>query len=268
MGLVLSIVVAIIIILVATLVFVPQSRQLLLSLVKAEEKEVHCPHRKEGCQWKGKHGSLRNHLNSDDGCDFERVKCDGCNEIFKRKDYLLHAIHDKVDCPNLSLLGRILGKWSPSSGCEWNGSCTKLRQHLNEQPTEKTWLEGCDFVKVKCIYCQDQFQRHQLKKKAQNLEAVLSQNDLRLLLVKTWDARIKWYNIGSELGTDPSTLESIQHDQRDNCDKCYREILLHWLRSNKRKTWKVVVDALKCCAVGYEQLSEEVKKCKYIYQCD
>ncbi len=54
-------------------------------------------------------------------------------------------------------------------GCEWTGELRQFDKHLNTDPQPGKQLDGCQFVKIDCIYnCDDQLQRryiqnHQIK---------------------------------------------------------------------------------------------------------
>ena len=40
----------------------------------------------------------------------------------------------------------------PRRGCEWEGDLAKLEKHLNENPSERTKVDGCLYVKIKCKF--------------------------------------------------------------------------------------------------------------------
>ena len=48
------------------------------------------------------------------------------------------------------------------SGCRWTGELRLLDEHLNVTPKPETLLEGCDFLKIKCIHCGYHCQRNLL----------------------------------------------------------------------------------------------------------
>ena len=44
--------------------------------------KVRCSNHKEGCEWVGELGTLKNHVDSEDGCDYVSVKCpNGCSKL-------------------------------------------------------------------------------------------------------------------------------------------------------------------------------------------
>ena len=48
-------------------------------------------------------------------------------------------------------------------GCQWEGELGQLDNHLNYNPTKDNHLEGCQFSKIKCLYCSDLFLRSDMK---------------------------------------------------------------------------------------------------------
>ena len=67
-----------------------------------------------------------------------------------------------------------------------------------------------------------------------------------------WDLRSKYYNIGLELGILPGTLDTIKMDNPSNCEDCYRDVVLKWLRGSgkKPKTKEVFEKALNSALVA------------------
>ena len=49
-------------------------------------------------------------------------------------------------------------------GCEWRGKLGKLEEHLNQDPSPESQLNGCEFVVVECMYykCGEWFQRRHI----------------------------------------------------------------------------------------------------------
>ena len=81
--------------------------------------------------------------------------CPCCNNpeftIFPNKG-LQRSLNDyKVRCTQLK------------SGCEWVGEILELEKHLNVSPQKEEQLKGCEFVKIKCLYCSDLFLRSAVK---------------------------------------------------------------------------------------------------------
>ena len=52
---------------------------------------IHCTNKEEGCQWIGELGSLKDHLESANGCDYVEMKCPNrCRKKMKRKNMAKH----------------------------------------------------------------------------------------------------------------------------------------------------------------------------------
>ena len=67
---------------------------------------VRCEHQKEGCEWNGELGQLDKHLNENpglgnqlDGCEFTRVACIHCVQLFERRLVTDHQIGSCPRCP-------------------------------------------------------------------------------------------------------------------------------------------------------------------------
>ena len=44
-------------------------------------------------------------------------------------------------------------------GCEWTGELGQFDVHLNNDPTPEKQLDGCQFAKIDCLYCEEKQQR-------------------------------------------------------------------------------------------------------------
>ena len=54
-------------------------------------------------------------------------------------------------------------------GCEWEGKVCELEGHLNQNPTNENQLNGCDFMKIHCQFCQEMFPRNQMDEHQENI---------------------------------------------------------------------------------------------------
>ena len=54
-------------------------------------------------------------------------------------------------------------------GCEWEGELQELDNHLNENPTNENQLNGCDYTKVCCQYCQETLPRIEMGDHLENI---------------------------------------------------------------------------------------------------
>ena len=92
---------------------------------------------------------------------------------------------------------------------------------------------------------------------------VLTIIDLRKVQRATWEARVKWYNIGLELEIDPGTLDTIKTDN-ENSDDRFRAMLMIWLKMVQPKpTLAALAEALQSPTVGFEHLAEQVQALKW-----
>ena len=68
--------------------------------------KVQCSHKKEGCQWTGELGKLDKHLNVNPklheqltGCEFARVECHHCCELYQRRYVTAHQMKECIRRP-------------------------------------------------------------------------------------------------------------------------------------------------------------------------
>ena len=84
-------------------------------------------------------------------------------------------------------------------------------------------------------------------------------DDLCIILKTIWEARVKWYYIGLELGVSAGTLDTLKKHNSQDPDDCLTAMLKYWLNNGKPKpSWAAVANALKSPVVGYAQLAEEL----------
>ena len=85
-----------------------------------------------------------------------------------------------------------------------------------------------------------------------------SPNDLQKVLNTIWEARAQWYNLGLGLDISPDSLDTIELDNGQKADRCFRAMLTQWLREHRRPTWSALAEALKSPSVGYSHLAQEI----------
>ena len=68
-----------------------------------------------------------------------------------------------------------------------------------------------------------------------------------------WDARVKWYHIGIQLGQKTTNLDVIGKEKDD--DTCFTRMIIEWLRKGKA-TWDELIDALNHKTVGFSGLAD------------
>ena len=78
---------------------------------------------------------------------------------------------------------------------------------------------------------------------AMNAAAQLSDADLALVMAEVYAARDKWPGIGMALKIPYDKIECIEGENVD-ADTGLRKMLLVWLRTGSKKTWKVLAEAL------------------------
>ena len=64
---------------------------------KIRSLKAYCSNKDKGCKWLGEINDVQNHLESDEGCEFEEVKCPEWCGILVQRRYL--ADHAENDCP-------------------------------------------------------------------------------------------------------------------------------------------------------------------------
>ena len=87
------------------------------------------------------------------------------------------------------------------------------------------------------------------------------------MLDEIFHVRSKWFNLGIELEMSSDDLEAIKVRHNNDPDACLLDLLTTWLKNlDPKPTWESLASALKSKAMGYEQLSEEVRQ-KYLTMC-
>ena len=107
---------------------------------------------------------------------------------------------------------------------------------------------------------------------APNLVTIILDNleitDLNGVKLALWNARAKWRDIGSWVGVDEATLDTMKG--KDHGDSL-RDVLSHWLRgvykpeekNSKPRTWHTLIDALRNKIVNEGVMADELEKEKY-----
>lgn len=91
------------------------------------------------------------------------------------------------------------------------------------------------------------------------LVGLLDISDLVKIQNLIWDGRVKWKNIGLNLGIDFSTLNVIEEDNPRNVDKCFQVMLTKWLQSGNGATLSDLIQALRTKSVGFEALADDIE---------
>lgn len=75
---------------------------------------------------------------------------------------------------------------------------------------------------------------------------ILTPENTREVLDKTWPHRAKWRQIGIQLDIDVGTLDAIEAN-RKTVEDCLTDLILHWLRnSDPKPTHGALTAALQC----------------------
>ena len=94
----------------------------------------------------------------------------------------------------------------------------------------------------------------------------LGVDDLPVVVEKLNDTRVKWYEIGLQLGVSVGTLNAIKKDYNSTSD-CLRETLMTWLKTSPSPpTWNDIVDVLRRSTVGEVRLAEDLEQKYYSTQ--
>lgn len=72
-----------------------------------------------------------------------------------------------------------------------------------------------------------------------------------------WNARLKWYSLGLELGIDETTLKVIRMNN-NGVDACFRDYLLKMI--NPLPSWQVIVKALCQPSVDCKKVASDIAR--------
>ena len=87
----------------------------------------------------------------------------------------------------------------------------------------------------------------------------LNTKDLCAIQKAVWDARAHWYNIGVGLDISVGTLDAIKETHNDRTDRCFTDVLVHWLkRGDPKPSLNALAKALESPSVGYGELAERI----------
>ena len=83
----------------------------------------------------------------------------------------------------------------------------------------------------------------------------LTSNDIQKVRNQIWEARVKWFDIGIELGINVNDLKAIKNGaNHHDIDNCFTDMLLIWLQQTGA-TWEALAKALRSKPVGYALLA-------------
>ena len=91
------------------------------------------------------------------------------------------------------------------------------------------------------------------------VDSILTEDDIASVLEAVWAGRAKWYNLGLELGIPVGTLDNIHQVNRYVTDDCFRAALITWLRSYElHPSWSSMARALRAAPVGLGELADQI----------
>ena len=88
--------------------------------------------------------------------------------------------------------------------------------------------------------------------------------DLKEVRNCIWDAQVKWFHLGVELGLCPSSLEAIRTKFSNDPAECFSQMLMDWMAGQGLEpTWKNLSSALKALPVNHPAIAKVIKE-KYL----
>lgn len=182
-------------------------------------------------------------------------------------------------------IGELLAKFvvDCTNRCDinWTGPLKEHDLHLNVDPLDTEWLEGCKKTRVTCIYCKNKVEQRAVL--LERIQKIFQPSDLDRVYELTKDVSMKWKNVGLELKFEYTEIESIQESCKGKCKdkkvpedvfcrRCYRDLLKEWIQSTKgAANWEELIRVFKEQAVAFEELSRKLKKGMFliniIYLC-
>ena len=177
-------------------------------------------------------------------------KCPKCNS---------NIVHHPI--ANKELEGALLQfEVQCENKCGWKGPLKQHDSHLNSNPPDSTWLDGCKEVIVRCIYCNCKSKRKYL---LQRLEYRFSESKVDSVnhITSCVGLCAKWHDIGMELGFDSTTLQAIRvlHSQ-NKPEECYRDMLKEWIESSEDANWKNLLDVLRKPTMNFKYLATKIEQ--------
>ena len=149
--------------------------------------------------------------------------------------------------------------------CGWKGPLKEHDSHINFDPSDNTWLDGCKKVIVQCIYCRSKsierkylLQRLEYRFPESKVDSVVS-------ITRSVGVCAKWHDIGMELGLEITVLQTIRvlHPQNKH-EECYRGMLKEWIESSEGANWKNLLDVFRKPTVNLECLATKIEQGVFI----
>ena len=88
----------------------------------------------------------------------------------------------------------------------------------------------------------------------------LTIKDLGLVRMDTFEARLKWYDVGLDLGIPVHELDLIQLEHRGKTMDCHRAMLKCWLNAGENTTWAALIEVLRNNVVRENSLAQMLEE--------
>ena len=76
-----------------------------------------------------------------------------------------------------------------------------------------------------------------------------------------WDAQVKWFDLGVELGLHPPSLEAIRTKFSNDPEECFSKMLMDWLAGRGLEaTWRNLCSALKAKPVNHPAIAKIIEE--------
>ena len=145
--------------------------------------------------------------------------------------------------------------------CGWSGPLKEHDKHLNIDPLDQTWLDGCPKVVVKCIFCKTECKPRQ--DYLQCMESEFQSSKLSRIYDITCFNEVcnKWEVIGQELSLRDSMLHTIKtsYDINDPKD-FYHKMLKCWIESTNLPNWRKLLCAFRKPASNLKTLAGKIEQ--------
>ena len=146
--------------------------------------------------------------------------------------------------------------------CGWKGPLGEHDRHLNIDPADDQWLNGCPTVTVTCIHCK-KWNTFQSKRSFfltnQYLEKTFSISKLDAIYKITIEVQNLWHEVGVALGLKKAKLKTIGQRCSDDSSR-YQELIKEWIQSSNGANWRKLLCAFKSSNVQAAALSKKVER--------
>ena len=177
-------------------------------------------------------------------------KCPSCN--FSN---ILHYPNKELEGGILQLEVRCANK-----KCGWKGPLKEYDSHLNSNPADDKWLEGCKEVTVRCIYCRTDVKKREDLLKRLEYRFFESKVDSVYNITCSNGICAKWHDIGMGLGLEATVLQAISLIHRSKPEECYRGMLKEWIDISESANWKKLLEVFREPTVNFKVLATKIKQ--------